>query len=504
MSWRSKSYEVLPALSVRGGNLRRSLRTVTAAWMFGIIWMVGIGGATMLNFGYLAGFTEFQWGVFSALIFAATLAQLPASYLVERTGLRKIQFLQSTTMSRLLWIVVATLPVLLLILPNTEATRAVIAWSALALIFTSWMLSNFGAPGWMTWMADLIPSRIRGRYLARRQYYTVLIQLLAAVAVGVALDQAIPLSLREGLRNGQVHAPDVPVLAWVLLVILAIAGVAGTIDVLLFRRVREIRNRPARPTRLLEVLRGPMRNRRFVRFAGSMATLTFGVAMAMPFFWRQCQRQFGLSNLQCMLVMTIASPLGGMVSVKAWGRAIDRWGRRPVMMLAMGGMVFSVWGWLLVPQEMPYLVAVVVFWGGIVWSGFLTARMGMYMSFSDTAGRSTYVAAVSVAQAVAGTLGGLAGGWIAQATAGMRWELGPFIYVNYHVTFLLGGVFRALGILWLIRMPDPGSTPVGAVARQMATGAYQGISLWLFPPLRLLYRPVHRALRNSSTRREEP
>ena len=35
MSWRRKSFDVLPALSVRGQPLRSSLRLVTAAWMLG-------------------------------------------------------------------------------------------------------------------------------------------------------------------------------------------------------------------------------------------------------------------------------------------------------------------------------------------------------------------------------------------------------------------------------------------------------------------------------------
>ena len=42
--WRAKAYDVLPALSVRGKELRASLRIVTLGWMFGSVWMASTNG----------------------------------------------------------------------------------------------------------------------------------------------------------------------------------------------------------------------------------------------------------------------------------------------------------------------------------------------------------------------------------------------------------------------------------------------------------------------------
>ena len=44
MSWRSRTYDELPALSIRRMELRRALRIVTAGWMFGIVWGSIVGG----------------------------------------------------------------------------------------------------------------------------------------------------------------------------------------------------------------------------------------------------------------------------------------------------------------------------------------------------------------------------------------------------------------------------------------------------------------------------
>ena len=109
MSWRSKSYEVLPALSVRGPELRRSLRIVTAAWMFGVVWMVCISGSHVKVFGRILGFYDFAFGVMAALPWMASFGQIIAAVIIERTGLRKYQFIECVAINRLLWAAVALL-----------------------------------------------------------------------------------------------------------------------------------------------------------------------------------------------------------------------------------------------------------------------------------------------------------------------------------------------------------------------------------------------------------
>jgi len=93
MSWRSKSYEVLPALSVRGRELRTSLRFVTVAWMFGIVWMVGVGGSQMRSFCRMLGFGDFAFGVMNAAPWLAGFMQIVATIIIERTGLKKYHFI---------------------------------------------------------------------------------------------------------------------------------------------------------------------------------------------------------------------------------------------------------------------------------------------------------------------------------------------------------------------------------------------------------------------------
>jgi MFS family permease len=493
----SVTYEELPALCIRGRELRGAMRVVTMAWMFGTVWMVCAGGTAVLNLGYLAGFTDFHWGVWAAMGFASTLAQLPASYHIERTGHRKRLFMVANISGRLMWPVLGVLAVGLMVLPNTAAARLMVAWMALAVVLGANALGQLATPSWNTWMADLIPARIRGRFFARRNVYSLSVQLTATVALGLLLDRVCPPLLREQIQNGVKHAgdPEVRWLVWTLLGIFIVAGIMGTMDIALFRRVREIFLRSPR-ARIApwEIVLGPLRERRFRQYVLSLATVTFGVALSMPFCGVHCQKYLGFNNLEAMLVLMMWGPIGSLVSSSFWGRATDRWGGRPILAITTVGIAMNIWGWLIMPPHGQVMAAMVNIFGGIAWCGYGIARTNLDFGFIDRDGRSTYGASTNVILALAGVVGSLVSGAMAHWTEGVSFHIGSFQVINYHLVFAASGLFRLGGLFWLIGMPEPGAKPVGVVARQMAQGVLHNVPVLVFAPLRMIIRPVRRLM----------
>src|SRR5258707_15324359 len=57
------------------------------------------------------------------------------------------------------------------------------------LLFLMYAGGAVGGPAWVSWMADVVPDRIRGRYFSRRRQWSVLTALPAAWFTGWLLDK---------------------------------------------------------------------------------------------------------------------------------------------------------------------------------------------------------------------------------------------------------------------------------------------------------------------------
>ena len=117
--------------------------------------------------------------------------------------------------------------------------------------------------------------------------------------------------------------------------------------------------------------------------------------------------------------------------------------------------------------------------GGAGWSGVMLAQTGILMGFSDGPHRGRYVAGSAALIGLGGVLGGLLGGTVASALADLRYDpirLGPLVWTNLHATFALSMLARASGLLWLWRMPDPGSGRIRDLVRQMRSSVLQATS----------------------------
>jgi hypothetical protein len=321
---RQKSFDELPALSVRGRSLRDSLRLVTMAWMFGIVWMSLITGSQMTNFQRLMGFGYWSFGIMSAIPYAATLAQLVVAVVIERTGLRKSLFIPFAAVHRLLWIVIAALPVFFK--PGPMAAAIFLLTYA-----ASCILAQASTPPWWNWMGDLIPRRIRGRYFATRTLWTVPLQMLTALAAGYLLDKLM-------IEGQPLTRAAQPALLRAICIMFAVAGAIGTVDILLFFRVREIVSPPliqgqAGQSRLdwagvvrtvlvepVRVVTGSLRDKAFRRYAFYAATMAFSISVADQFYWLNALEVIKLSRLGTNFVFLVAGSLSAMLLARPWGR----------------------------------------------------------------------------------------------------------------------------------------------------------------------------------------
>ncbi len=156
MSWKSKTYDgPLPALAIRGPELRQSLRVFTIATLFLTAHGICVSGAHINVFCRMVGFGERELGFLTALPPLAVFLQILATLPIERTGLRKHQYIQCSLLARMGWLAIAAIG-MLMPLPSKTAV-----WLILGVFVAMSCLDSFAGPAATTWLADILPRRIR-------------------------------------------------------------------------------------------------------------------------------------------------------------------------------------------------------------------------------------------------------------------------------------------------------------------------------------------------------
>lgn len=479
-----------------GSAARRSMATVTLAWIFGSVYFTAIAGAPLTLFAAALGASPFVFGLLAAAPFAASLLSLPAGIWSDRTGQRKRIFFLGMYPNRLLWFAAAGVPILLWKL----GYGSVALGSFVGFILLAHCLGALGGPAWMGWMADVVPRRIRGTYFARRKQIGILSALPTALFVGWILDQYV-----RGHESAGGVGPE-----RVLLVcgtIFAVAAVFGIVDIALFHRVPHETPAP-QPGPALASLKEPLKDRQFLAFAAFVATLTLASAPSGTFITLLLVERAGVSGLLVQTMLLVMPLIGSMLTSGIWGRAVDRLGKKPVLRLCGLGTVPVGLGWAAIAMYVepgqglswPWLILayVISFGSGAAWSGVEVANFNYVLELAggrpgaskNKAAGGGYVAVNSVVVNVAGMSGGLLFGAIAGATAGQNWDAGlpgGGLIDGLTILFILSGALRLLSVTAVLPLVvEARHRPAREAMSFVTTNLYNNLQTALLQPIRMV------------------
>ncbi len=461
--------------------MRASLRRMLVAWLFGAAWMSITTGATLTRFARELGVREFGFGVMAAIPFMAAFAQLPASFFIERFGHRKALFLTANILHRSLWLVIAAIP---WIFPRVHGPAALIA-----LLGLSAVANQATGPSWNSWLVDIVPSRIRGRYMSRRSQAGQIVNLLLTLAVGLALDWAEGIS---GVALGRT-----------LSAMLAVASVMGLVDILYFVGIPDHKApRRNRAYGLRELFLQPLKNRSFRFCLAFTGVLTFSVGFIGQFTWLYMFDVVKATNMQANLLLVAIPLLIALMSLPFWGRMVDRLGRKPVIIVAGMCVIPGGLAWIFVreghwfPGYFGIMLAAFA-WPGVE-LGYVNILLGLMERRKGNIRNTAYVAINSVVVAVAGTLSGLFGGLLARELKDWQGSVWGVTLTYHGLLFLISTVLRAGGLLFLRGIEEPRAFSARDAFQYMAGTMYSNLQNTLVLPMRLAGRWTYKL---SSVRR---
>lgn len=147
-------------------------------------------------------------------------------------------------------------------------------------------------------------------------------------------------------------------------------------------------------------------------------------------------------------------------AVRAWGRAVDRLGARPILVACSFGITLIPLIWLLPTPDNLWPLLLDTLFSGVLWSGHSLAAFALPLAIAPRNGRPFYLASFSVAAGLAFAAASAAGGGLAERLPCDLLVLGhPFF--GLQVTFVLSSAARLFAAGLALRIVEPGARPIG-------------------------------------------
>jgi hypothetical protein len=468
-------------------EIRHSQKWITAAWVPGSAFFAITTGVVFNSFLKKAlQVGDMGYGLIMAAGPAAVLFLVLGSLAVERTGLSKRRFMQFVLAHRLLWLGVAAVPFLFPTLPDPWATGTVGI-----VVFLAACAANFGNSGWSVWMSAIIPKGAAGRFFGFRSSLGLVTMCLSSW-------------MAARIING--NPTDARLYAWIF----AAAAILGATDVLCFSSVPE-RPRPVPESKpsLWDILSVPWGNKLFRTFAVYSFVAWFAYNMIGPFMWLFCLEKadnngLGLSPVIANWFLAILPLLSMALMSPFWGRAIDRFGPKPVLGVGstvaliaplfflivhhgvyttvnLGPWTFKpdlIWfvptvnlgPWTLKP-DLIWLVPIVQFISGLTWAAIEQSIFYVQIKGFPEEKRSVYIASYQVVLLVGSMLGVSFAGVCATFWQG-HMDFFPAWASHYQPVFLMSILLRVAAFVFLFPgLRLEGVAKYGEVARSVASDA---------------------------------
>ena len=431
----------LPKLEVR-----KSLRASTFDGTFSSVFENIVKGVLISNFLLGLGAGAFEVGLLTSIPMVAHLLQPLGAYFSEKTTSRHAYCLWIFGMARLLWLLPAAG---IFMYSHGSLTAQTLTFLTMGVLTVSNILESVGCASWMSWMAVLVPVKLRGRYFSLRRSLSSLtalltiptggwlvsrwmggeiegygVVLIVAVLMGLAslcfqfyMSDVNPQAVKQSATQETVAQETVAQET------VAQETVVETVFVETFKQAASDREKVSEVSKVsgakVGLLADLSKSGNFLMLLLFLGVWTFSVNLSAPFF-----NYYLLDTLHLDVQwVTIYSSLRYgtfFLAIMLWGRLADRIGNRPVLMINCvlaatipfmwsfaDGSLYSVW------LALPLLHMA----QGGTFAALELCLSNIQLELAPLARQSICFAIAAAVMGVTGALGTTAGGYLAELSA---------------------------------------------------------------------------------------
>ena len=366
--------------------------------------------------------SPFQIGILTSVgNLISPLGQLIGSQKIERKSRKKV-LLQGIIGQSCMWLMF----ILIAILYPFNILDSWIPWILITVYLIFMLFSGIMTPPWFSFMGDIVPDTLRGRYFAKRNLITQLIAIIGTISLSFLLDFL-----------------DLINIIFLGFIIIFIIGISTRLTSLVLFNGHyyppynfEVKDHVKTSQFLKELTKS-----NFGKFTLLVSLLTFGQWIAKPFFSIYMINELNF-DYSLFIIINLASTLIGLCFFPLLGRYSDKFGN--VNLLRIGSIIipFLPFLWLIFNTPLSIILGIQI-WSGIGWTSFNLAASNFIYDNIPSKKRGKYIALYNLLIGVSITLGGFIGSIIVTFI--------DILIINpFHLVFLLSGIVRIIAVVSLV------------------------------------------------------
>ncbi|MEH1812804.1 MAG: MFS transporter [Nostoc sp.] len=445
---------ISPNSRIPKDTIRTSLKASTADSVLASVYSLGTGGILLSNLLVELGASPVVFGMLCSIPMLVNLIQPLGAYLSERSTSRFQYSLRTHGIGRLLWLILV-IGIVSASLGVIDAHQLVIL--TLLIVLFSNLLGGLGSASWLSWVAMIVPRRLRGRFFGTRNSAANLTTLICVPMAGLVVSH---------WYGGSLQGYGIVLLVSVVFGIMGLGCQYFQVDMNpqsqntyygKLTQTSEIQSEVAKDesSEVAQSIHPPQeqstnsiwKNSNFLIFLLYFSFWTLAVNLSSPFFNLYMLDTLDL-DVSYVTIYNSFQAGATLLMLILWGRLADKIGNRPILicigilvaatpLLWLGISVnrLDIWLWL------PLLHILI----GGTWAAIDLCNNNIQLAIAPTKNQSIYFAIAAAAAGVSGALGTTIGSFIAQfAQSGGLLSL-----------FVLSALFRLVALVPLMFLQEP-------------------------------------------------
>jgi MFS family permease len=425
-------------------EIQRTMRTSLVEGSVMQIFLNWTSGSVLIGYMLHLGASATHLGLVASVPLLAQAMSPLAAWLAAVLGRRRLLVVLNAIFARSLWILAAVLPSLGLP-PAFQPTFVVL------LVLVSSVFQAANGTLWASWMGDVVPDHVRGRYFGLRTGIAGLVGMIANLGAGWYLDRAAaPIGFQT---------------------VIAVGTVGAAASVLLYLAHYDPPS-PRERVSLMQVLKVPLADTNFRRFLFFAVYWQFVVFLSAPFVFPYFLDQLRLTFTQIAIWSAIAASTA-LLTTLLWGRIADRVGNKAVLAIGTfiaGALLPTSWILAGVTGKLWFIWASAVF-DAVAWGAIGPAIFNLALASAPRGKRTAFFAMYALASGVAGFVGGVLSGPLMLLLRPLgAVELWGVQLTPYYGLFLMSAVGRSQAWRLLRYVDESNAWRTRDLLRQLRSG----------------------------------